>query len=144
MSAYDERTDAQKKTAARKHYLAALYHNVFMSPADRTQMPTIGVNVDAMTANKLVSNKMAMIHAYPQDDGSVVVRLGQTTTGSRLYDRNGHLYTKTPTILPSGERVGKVITLSQINRYSKTSPVNLSEVRDACMRLSPRMFTRWY
>ncbi len=144
MSVYDERTDAQKKTAARKHYLAALYHNVFMAPADRTQSPTIGVNVDAMTANKLVSNKLAMIHAYPQDDGTVVVRLGQTKTGSRLYDRNSHLYTKHATTNGAGELVGKVITLSQINRWNKTSPMNLSEVRDACMRLSPRMFTRWY
>jgi hypothetical protein len=136
MSGYDERTPAQKKTAARKHYLAALYHNVFMAPADRTIQPTVGVNVDAHTANRLVSNKLAMLHTYPQDDGSMKVVISQTKTGSRLYDRNAHLYTKSPST--------GVITLHRINRWSRDEQCDMNEVREACMRLSGNMFHRWY
>jgi hypothetical protein len=136
MSGYDERTPAQKKTAARKHYLAALYHNVFMAPADRTIQPTVGVNVDAHTANRLVSNKLAMLHTYPQDDGSMKVVISQTKTGSRLYDRNAHLYTRSPST--------RVITLHRINRWSRDEQCDMNEVREACMRLSGNMFHRWY
>tara|TARA_Y100000004_G_scaffold150660_1_gene173006 strand:+ start:186 stop:596 length:411 start_codon:yes stop_codon:yes gene_type:complete len=136
MSGYDERTPAQKKTAARKHYLAALYHNVFMAPADRTIQPTVGVNVDAMTANRLVSNKLAMLQAFPQTDGSMKVVLSQTKTGSRLYDRNTHIYTKSPS--------AGIITLHRINKWSRDEQCNMSEVREACMRLSGNMFHRWF
>ena len=122
----DTRTPAQKKTAARNHHLAGLYHNAFLT----TPNPELGVDIDAHDANKLVRNGWAMIHVF--GTGNRVV-LGQTTTGSKKYDLNCTLWGG------SDYRV-----LSQVPRYSKTEQVHMSELMNGASRLSSSYLTRWY
>ncbi len=120
----DNRTPAQKKNAARKHHLAGLYHNAFLT----TSNPVLGVDIDAHDANKLVRNGWAMIHVF----GTKVV-LGQTKTGSKNYDSNCTLW-------------NNGVALSKINRYSKdpTSKVDMSALRNNAMAFSNSYLTRWY
>ena len=119
----DNRTPSQKKTAARNHHLAGLYHNAFLT----TSNPELSVDIDAHDANKLVRNGWAMIHVF----GTKVV-LGQTKTGSKKYDSNCTL------------RVNG--SISQIARYSRdhSTRVDMSSLMNFASLLSSNYLTRWY
>jgi len=119
----DNRTPAQKKNAARKHHLAGLYHNAFLT----TSQPVLGVDIDAHDANKLVRNGWAMIHVF----GTKVV-LGKTQTGAKHYGSN--------CIFTVNEYV------HAIARYSNdhSTRVDMSALMNMCSRLSPLYMKKWY
>ena len=119
----DTRTPSQKKTAARNHHLAGLYHNAFLT----TTNPELGVDIGAHDTNKLVRNGWAMIHVF----GTKVV-LGRTTTGSKKYDSNCTL-----------RGMNDMRILSSVPRYSKTE-VDMSDLMNGASHLSNSYLTRWY
>lgn len=129
----DTRTPAQKKTAARNHHLAGLYHNAFFSDEVSNSNPEIGTDVSGMDANSLVRNGWAMIHCFVNSDGSIKTVLGQSKTGSKKYNENRVLST----------RLGESI----IPRYTRASPaadVDMSVLMNMATSYSAGYLTRWY
>jgi len=127
---FDNRTDAQKKTAAKKHYLGALFHSVFYDNEQRDR-PIVGDTVMSSTANTLVRNKMAMIHTFPMPDGSIKVCLGMMKSGCKVYGENANLWTIVD---------GKTTSISSYPRY-KHERVFINSVRDACYKLTNGKFS---
>jgi len=115
-----ELTPSKRKSQARNHHLAGLYHNTFV--ASRKSTPQIGVDVNQEAANKLVRAGWAMIHTF----GTKVV-LGQTKTGARKYDSN---------CLLNG--------VHQIPRYASNETVDISEMMNALFAYSNHYLTKWY
>ena len=114
-----ELTPSKRKSQARNHHLAGLYHNTFVAGKST---PQIGVDVNQETANKLVRAGWVMIHTF----GTKVV-LGQTKTGARKYDSN---------CLLNG--------VHQIPRYSRYDTVDISEMMNALSGYSDHYLTKWY
>ena len=123
----DTRTAAQKKTAARKHHLAGLYHNAFLCKSS----PVVGEDVTAHAATKLVRNGWAMINTFPLDDGTIMTVLGRTKTGSKNYDVNCTL------------RDGSE-SISTIPRYSRILKVDMSALMNTTSTFSPLYMKKWY
>ena len=114
-----ELTPSKRKSQARNHHLAGLYHNTFVAGKST---PQIGVDVNQETANKLVRAGWAMIHTF----GTKLV-LVQTKTGARKYDSN---------CLLNG--------VHQIPRYSRYDTVDISEMMNALSGYSDHYLTKWY
>ena len=120
-----ELTPSKRKSQARNHHLAGLYHNTFVAGKST---PQIGVDVNQETANKLVRAGWAMIHVFTADyTGEITTCLGQTKTGARKYDSN---------CLLNG--------VHQIPRYSRYDTVDISEMMNALSGYSDHYLTKWY
>ena len=121
-----ELTPSKRKSQARNHHLAGLYHNTFVASGKST--PVIGEDVSAHDANKLVRAGWAMIHVFTADyTGEITTCLGQTKTGSRKYDSN---------CLLNG--------VHQIPRYSRNDTVDIREMMNALSGYSNHYLTKWY
>jgi len=114
-----ELTPSKKKSQARNHHLAGLYHNAFIAGKST---PTVGADVSADHANKLVRAGWAHLNVF----GTKVV-ISQTKTGASKYGSN---------CLLNG--------VHQIPRYSRNDTVDISNMMNELCRYSNRYLTKWW